>query len=665
MKPWQVDAQSIRFNNSKTDPYLNRPMKEFINGDLGDSQKVVVAPKGYGKTLLLRYRAHQLRKKLDSGVIFYPSGDDDIEYVQLHLDPNEIWRILPRFPDAETWSSVWTTVLLAVGCRAAGLKKFENETLDDVLSDTEYSISDYLEAVLRATKEDVTYLTTAGRGTLKHIFRDLNRDVVLFLDNPDEAFKSKYAKDRNLPDNESVDYDFAQDAPRSWIDLQVGLLLAIREIERSRGTKRLHVYATLRAEALNVISASVQQQTKIHRTDLRYTEEELRQIFYNNIEEESEENFVMPDSLNPIEKWMGITTLQHVFVKTPAGTAHHEDFFRYLLRHSLFSPRDLMDLGQSLSNIDPNVRANSKTVGKEVQNRVNQVASQEIFKIWQENAIPRWSNHYSLALKLIRTNILTQAELKELDDHVMETTRSDNRPTMLFSCYMYQHGLLGYAKYPDKDCRQEFLVAWDQRSFLREAAIPQASHYFLHPVLTDFIRNEVAGNLEFSPDRRSVVGYSELFWPTPPDFVITRQEGQFPTVKLRNKPIIDGAKQPRIHDLALVTLLYAVKEFDAQILSYEKLRVLNARFREVFQPQQVWLEKLSEPDFRSKFVKKLSLLLPDEFLSECELESGEGESMHNFTLGPYDVAESAPRYLTVNFCNATDIFIDRSATLDS
>jgi len=68
-----------------------------------------------------------------------------------------------------------------------------------------------------------------------------------------ESYKYTRKNRSDLTDDDEAEfaYDIMQDVPKSWNDLQGGLLLAIRAI--GRHAKGLHVYTSLRAEALNQI----------------------------------------------------------------------------------------------------------------------------------------------------------------------------------------------------------------------------------------------------------------------------------------------------------------------------------------------------------------------------------------------------------------------------
>src|SRR5205085_10152286 len=72
-------------------------------------------------------------------------------------------------------------------------------------------------------------------------------------------------------------------------------------------------------------------------------------IFTNNIEMEPSSNLVNANSREPLERFIGAANLKirSHFTNTV------EDFFDFVLRHTLKRPRDLMAIGASISNLAP------------------------------------------------------------------------------------------------------------------------------------------------------------------------------------------------------------------------------------------------------------------------------------------------------------------------
>jgi len=144
MKPWNYDAGSIDIGEyfsedaqrSHSDKYLVTPsgdngIRDFIRAsNIGSSKQVVVAPKGYGKTLFLRYRAQWMRQQHeDSGVIFHPTDKNDIEYLKIDLDIDQLFRYITPISSADQWSKVWECALLVTACHAAGAQSLDSRAL--------------------------------------------------------------------------------------------------------------------------------------------------------------------------------------------------------------------------------------------------------------------------------------------------------------------------------------------------------------------------------------------------------------------------------------------------------------------------------------------------------------------------------------------------------
>ena len=96
------------------------------------------------------------------------------------------------------------------------------------------------------------------------------------------------------------------------------------------------------------------QQYRGSAIDISYSKASLREIFLNNIRREKEKNLCAPGQLrgDPLD---GVRRPHHA--SRTAYTGEVEDVFDYVYRHTLQRPRDLMTLGQTLSNLPPEERA--------------------------------------------------------------------------------------------------------------------------------------------------------------------------------------------------------------------------------------------------------------------------------------------------------------------
>jgi hypothetical protein len=651
VKPWQSDAQNIKFVSGST-PFQNQEITEFLSGNLSSTKKVLVGPKGFGKTLLLRFFCQSLRERSDKSVLFFPTGQSDIEYLDIPFDPNEMWIQLPQIKNAEEWSRIWESALLAVAYRVVEpLEKFQIKQLDELFPiRIPPKVADYLNNIL-TQPEGRKYLLKKGLKELRIAFGAANRDVVIFFDNADEVFRFDFGMSttgsarlsntenlaRGVTEQDPYIYDFAQDRMDVWVDFQVGLLLAIRMIERQN--KKLHVFTSLRSEALNNHRSPLQGQAIDQCVYLKYTPQELEEIFYQNIALEEPDNLVDPDAKDPLDRFLGLRKIPHRYVKTPAGSLHQENIFQFLLRHSLFSPRDLSIFGKTLASIPKLVRKSYDTAIPAIRNAVNRIASNELFNSWKQNAVPRWEKRYDLALQAIGSNVLTRAELAEID-HIASAPDKKQDKSYTFSFFMYQHGLLGYSKPDLKEkgtFEQEFLLSWDQRFLIGLGRIPDAEYYFLHPLLVDVIRRDRA---DFRPNEQNTIGYRERFSPEQrvPNFIISINQG-FLTF-LYKKTVLFSSDDPTKPQLKLLCLVYSVATYRRKIINFSEFKNIHGRLTEKLKSKKV------ESDV---------------------LVSGENSHLNSEIrrlLGyPDKAVKVGSQSIVINFCDPNDIFIDHDARL--
>lgn len=671
MGPWKSDAHSItefevnvdtRKSSSPEHKYLITPqgnpdMREFVeNTSVGIKQRVVVAPKGYGKTFLLRYRAALLRKAYaKSGMVFFPSGGSDIEYLEVLLDLEQLWSIIVPIRGPSEWARIWECALLITACQTCQIDKFGKTFFDTYFSRrSRITVSANLAQILKLLDKRKT-LISEDIEFLRDVFDSTNFDIAMFIDNADEAFKdlhdAEYRKARiKIENSNSPDIGFMQYNPKLWNDLQAGLLLSIRTLERSM--PKIHVYTSLRAEALNDLSDPVLLQAKDYCVELKYPKGALKRIFLANIEKHEPEECAFPESENPYIRWLGLEKITHRYVKNPCNSPTVEHVFDFLLRHTLHSPRDLMVLGEQIANSIPLEARRDPTSAKEsLRSLVNKVAT-TIFSQWKITAIPRWSDSYTKILGRVKSNVLSDTDLKALNASVDDNGVTKRYRPLPFSVYFYQHGLLGRSQqYPNSVEQQEFLVSWEQRFDSGASSLPPAERYFMHPILADVIRHYGEDSSQFTPNEKNVVGYYQPFYSKPFKITISIVNGRLPSLNVDGQNIIGGRKLLTLPQIGLLTLLYAVKETEKTVLEWSVLKRTYSRFEKRFGKQSKnWLSSV-QSDHGHLNRKLLELLNVSE--------QSRVVSCHGF-----GSANELVKTIDVDFCTPEDIFIDETAALD-
>jgi class 3 adenylate cyclase len=239
------------------------------------------------------------------------------------------------------------------------------------------------------------------------------------------------------------------------------------------------------------------QQYRGSAVDIVYPVESLREIFVNNIRLEKPDRMARPERLraDPIEAFLGRATVTHVY------TGVQEDAFDYVCRHTLLRPRDLMTLGERLAALRPDERR--------LEHRLKEVVNQAATEIAREYLVE--IAPYVAGLDLVQFlrrlpgHILTRDEVETLFQEHTATTGAVE-PQHVF-CALYRVGLLGYP-FQDRvrgETVQRFLRP-GEATLEPDGVLPWATHYLVHPVLSDVI-GQVNPAYLGRIDRTNVVGY--------------------------------------------------------------------------------------------------------------------------------------------------------------
>src|SRR4029453_12568635 len=153
----------------------------------------------------------------------------------------------------------------------------------------------------------------------------------------------------------------------------------------------------------------------------------------------------------------------------------------YICRHTLLRPRDLMSIGERLSALRPDDRL-SELRFKEV---VHQVATEIAQEYLAEIAPFIGDMEVERLFRVLPGNVLARDEVERLFlEHSIATGGEEKH----VFCALYRVGLLGYVHH------DRIRGEWGQR-FMRPGeatlepigTLPLATHYLVHPVLTDVI----------------------------------------------------------------------------------------------------------------------------------------------------------------------------------
>ena len=209
--------------------------------------------------------------------------------------------------------------------------------------------------------------------------------------------------------------------------------------------------------------------------------------------------------------------MTHTYTREP------EDAFDYICRHTLLRPRDLMTIGERLSALRPEERRDEYRL----KEGVNHAATEIAYEYLAEIAPHLGDLEIDRLLRRLPGHILTRNEVETLfDDHTAATGSGDDKHVF---CALYRAGLLGYVHH-DRirgESVQRFLRP-GEATLDPDGTLPPATHYLVHPVLSDVIGRMNPGYLQ-RIDRRNIVGYGRPWRDT---------ESSEPTVRVEMRCVL-------------------------------------------------------------------------------------------------------------------------------
>ncbi len=497
MRIWSVDAEDMNDIN-ETLLYETPWIGGFLAPD-STSRFLVVATKGFGKTLLLRTKRLRL-EAVRQGVHFLPENsltDKPLSLANV-FSKQDIKRIKE---DPLFWSNIWLmamTIAVIKVARRLGDENVHHLTTDDFESDLGHLLEGHLRTItdlfaqilsLSASQHYKARLDLQRR--LGPAFRSIHTPIVAFIDNVDQHF------DAHILPSERGSQGTTDKA--IWYSAQTGLAVAIRDLHPQNN--HVKIFASIRSEAFAQLlhDSAMSQQIEGSALTIQYQQEDLRQIFIRNLLAESDENCVDPRSADPFARFFGAQTshLDHSHV------GESEDIWSYIARHTLGRPRDFMTVGYRLSQIAPSNRsaANIRTAVNEASETIGAAYINEIKGHLSAEI------DFGLLFGLIRRNILTPEQVVSISLQYNESAMASlkNVPYVHVFCALYKVGLLGYIT---RDVGTANVVQRFAKPgamlFAADGVLPKSSHYIIHPALDAHIRLRAS---QYTHDTLNIAGH--------------------------------------------------------------------------------------------------------------------------------------------------------------
>ena len=486
MRAWTVDADDIRVAEDFDEALLHRTpeIDAFLTPER-DDKFIVIGTKGFGKTLLLK--AKRILYQREGRSVCLPSGHLLDKPIGDKIFGRESLAFFAASP--LPWSKVWlAAIALAVLKHCGATEELKvNARLAGLLRDAQlHGVIDHFVRLLDFTPSELQRCAADTDGHLVPRLRAIKTPLTLFIDGIDEYF-NKHVEE--LPASPSVTGELA---PEVWYFAQLGLVEVAYQLRRVN--HHLKVFAAVRKEAYARLPGrtAMAQQYRGSAVDIVYSPESLREIFVNNARLVKGDRMVRPERAraNPLEAFLGRTALVDPY------TGEEEDAFEYVCRHTLLRPRDLMTIGERLAAQRPDERRHEHRL----KEAVNQAAAEIAHEYLAEIAPYVGELDLDGLLARLPGPVLARAEVEAL------AAEGEGEGARVLHA-LYRVGLLGYVQHDRVrgEWRQRFLRP-GEATLETDGRLPPATHYLVHPVLSDVVGRANPAYLQ-RIDRVNAVGY--------------------------------------------------------------------------------------------------------------------------------------------------------------
>jgi len=519
--PWRVEADTLP--EMAYDHYRHTLIHETssIKAYLAPKHQertILVAPKGYGKTLLLIAKKKSFLEARSGQIVMAENRFIDRPLGIFPVIKRELLDILSS--DYEFWKSLWKISLSLSAIKAYARATRERPTDRALLDHDWYGriIADdhkYFEAgeiFADLLSQDYKYIINiiAKSNAIFPYFNRINTQIVFFIDNVDEYFRP-VLEDRSAGTSGRHSL-YRNRSNEVWSLAQIALASVAYELEKTN--HHIKIYCTIRHEAFlkmpEVESDAFQISGRC--TKIEYTRDDLERIFLKNIDITPKERLANPDNPDVMLRLVGEENrgVDHRYV------SRRERIFDYFLRHTLYRPRDLMFIGGEIVKINPS-RRSAQAIRGAVDTATKTIVDSIFGEMRPFFAVP----NRELLFRRIETNVLTLDQLEEVRDAYIDelgdvASRDPEGELSHPFSVLHKLGLLGTVRLEFGNQGQ-----WLQR-FLQPTEIqisndpdlPVSEYYLVHPALDQSIYERSADKFTRGYDTRNVIG-NQLGWEDP------------------------------------------------------------------------------------------------------------------------------------------------------
>jgi hypothetical protein len=519
--PWRVEADTLP--EMAYDHYRHTLIHETssIKAYLAPKHQertILVAPKGYGKTLLLIAKKKSFLEARSGQIVMAENRFIDRPLGIFPVIKRELLDLLSS--DYEFWKSLWKISLSLSAIKAFARATRERPTDRALLDHDWYGriIADdykYFEAgeiFADLLSQDYKYIINiiARSNAVFPYFNRINTQIVFFIDNVDEYFRP-VLEDRSA--RTSGRHSLYRNRSNAvWSLAQIALASVAYELEKTN--HHIKIYCTIRHEAFlkmpEVESDAFQISGRC--TKIEYTRDDLEKIFLKNIEITLKERLVERDNPDPMLRLVGEANelVEHRFVAKP------EPIFDYFLRHTLYRPRDLMFIGGEIVKIDPSQRS-----AQAIRTAVDTATKTIVDSIFGEMRPFFTVPNRELLFRRIEANVLTIDQLAEVSGAYVADLGGaapgdpDDEVGHPFSV-LHKLGLLGTVRleFGNQGRWRQCFLQPTEIQINNDPTLPDSEYYLIHPALDQSVYERSAGKFTRGYDTRNIIG-NQLEWTDP------------------------------------------------------------------------------------------------------------------------------------------------------
>jgi len=485
MKAWNYEAGTITFSLTiKDELYFNTKIENYLHIGEHDKQFILIGPKGIGKTLFIQLKSFEYRENLKKdGFKIYPANS----LCENLLIPKELLskEDLLKFSTFDYWEKIWLFALTIIACQTTDIEL--PQELSNLI-DNSKSCSAIITIMLQNRKSLNIYFKVIPE--LLRLVETIGSGIGIFIDDVDQAFRD-FLTDYHFTDESTIN-----PSVKVWTNSQNGLMSAIYFLNRHNS--HVKVFSTIRSEAFNAQDGEMKFNFKNYCTELKYTKEEIRQIYEINIDLMKQEHFINKQAKTHCEKFLGFSQMAHPFARDNNGKKRIENTFDFLYRHTLGRPREIVFMGRHIfENLACSTNYRTSTKREKIEKlrwEVNNI-SDELLQNYFKEIIPRFNkNDLVDFLNIVQCNVIPSIFLNKEIEKIMK--------------HFYSIGILGFIKKKNHSPKQnlylqEFLPV-SQYSYNEHIDLPKSKYFITHPALDDqlkklfdlsfYNRNNIIGN---------------------------------------------------------------------------------------------------------------------------------------------------------------------------